>query len=239
MLKKGNTEINKGYLGNQEAQKAYLGNELVFESNKQYALNLGGNVNQDYLSIPQSEKSWANGNEEFSYGITIKLPAESASNTYGLIGYTKAAPNNRWGIFFNTGILRFQLTDISFPYLNLYNDYSAGDIIQLSVTYSLNPNVAKAFVNGIEINSRNATKPTVDSSALMFIGAYGDATQTAPFNNFYFNNKIYSFFLGDDVFSVNEGSGFDTFSDLGTKATGQTSNAGGLTYWNSNVWQEL
>ena len=48
---------------------------------------------------------------------------------------------------------------------------------------------------------------------------------------------FYNMTLVTEFFELNEGSGFGISGDEGSTGLGATSNAGGLTYWNSNVWQ--
>ena len=98
MLKLGSTEINKGYLGGTEIKKGYLGNNLVFDNSIKYYLELGGNVQQDYLYIPQSEKTYTPVlGQNFEFSIDVTLPSIQSSSL-GLLGYSQfnAGSNSRW-----------------------------------------------------------------------------------------------------------------------------------------------
>jgi len=106
------------------------------------------------------------------------------------------------------------------------------DVIVGSTTYTLRP-------NDVILATSNNDRPsdiTANPNFSFKVGSYADALGENP--NLFFTGEIYSWFIDDDIFEVNEGAGFPTVSESGTVATGQTSNTGGLTYWNNNVWQE-
>lgn len=209
-----------------------------------FYLNLSS-VNQDFLDIPQTEKVYqvpATGDFEFG----IRLSANAGAPTSGIIGYgaavgTGTLGSSRFGLVRDNNNLRFISSNVptngSFiEVVDFFNTYD-GQIVDIKAGWY--GNETRIYVNNsIEVTGTLLLRPTDITANPNFtfkIGAYTNPTATIPIN--YFNGEIYSFFIGDDVFEVNEGNGFPTVSNLGTVATGQTSNTGQLTYWNNNVWQ--
>lgn len=204
-----------------------------------YLLNLGGNVEQDYLAIPQSEKTWLpNAIDDFEFGIDVTMPS-SISTTEGLLGYSQfdASSNSRWYISIDsTGNILFrfyrfgQLSTSATPYL--------GQRITIKGVY-VGGNGIELYINNVLVtNSASTARPTAPASnQQLFIGAFGNSSGDAPQTNTYFSGKIHSFFIDSEPWSLPEGSGFNTVSDLGTIAFGSTSNSGSLTYWDNNVWE--
>lgn len=201
-------------------------------------LNLGGNVQQDFLSIPQSEKTYGvSSTGVFEFGCDVTL-SNSLSNTQGLLGYTQLANSNtRYGLYLGQGGV-----NISF--------LSATSLISTSITPYLGQRInikcgfydvapqGRIYINNVLVASATTfSRPSnITSIQEFFIGAFGSAIGNLPQSNLYFDGKLHSFFIDGETWVLSEGSGFNTFSDLGTTAFGQTSNSGGLSYWNSTVW---
>jgi len=241
-LKLGNTDINKGYLGGTEIKKAYLGNTIVFDNTSDnYLLSLGGNTQQDYFNIPQTEKSYqVPSTGDFEYGITIDVPTIKPTSTIGLIGYSVLALiDNRWQLnFISNGLISATWSINYSSTYDLVANYGGQKVTIKQGWYDTAP-TERLYINDTLVLSNNdGTRPTtLDPNYKFFIGVFGRSNGASPQGNTYFEGKIHSFFIDGDTFEVNEGSGFNTVSLLGTTAYGATSNAGGLTYWNSNVWE--
>ena len=208
---------------------------------EEYLLNLSA-VNQDFLSIPQTEKVYnvpATG--VFRFGIKIKVASTVESRFKGLLGYdsSSASPSSRFSLFINPqGLLAFSnANDSVFASVTLNNfeqDY-AGQIVEINGEYF--DGGLRMLINGnIEATSGSIVRPSTINSNIPFrIGMRGNEDGTGITTNSSFNGEIYSWFIGDDVFNTIQDEGFETVSNLGTVATGQTSNSGGITYWDNNV----
>jgi len=212
-----------------------------------YYLDLSG-VNQDLLEIQQTEKVYqvpSTGTYEF--GIRLRVPTSTAGGVQGLIGYNAAngggtIGSSRWGLYITSdgNTLRFTgkgfsggTTNVNLP--NFVTNYS-GQIVDIKCGWY--DTEIRLYINDVILATSNNDRPsdiTANPNFSFKVGSYADANGETPQS--FFTGEIYSFFIDDDVFEVNEGSGFPTVSNLGTVATGQTSNTGGLTYWNNNVWQ--
>ena len=68
------------------------------EQTIKYLLNLGGNVEQDYLSIPQSEKLFSvPSTGVFEFGCDVTMPTNLATSQ-GLLGYSQFSSSfSRYG----------------------------------------------------------------------------------------------------------------------------------------------
>ena len=203
-------------------------------------------INEDLLEIPQSEKVYqvpATG--DFEFGVRLRVSSQLV--TGGIIGYGAATGagtlgSSRWGFVRVTNDLQFISGNVPsnggafIGIVDFFNTYD-GQIVDIKAGWY--GNETRIYVNNsIEVTSTLLLRPTDITANPNFsfkIGGYTDSSGTVPIN--FINADIYSFFIDDDVFEVNEGAGFPTVSNLGTIATGSTTNTGGLTYWNNNVWQ--
>jgi len=239
MLKLGSTEINKGYLGGTEIKKGYLGNNLVFDNSIKYYLELGGNVQQDYLYIPQSEKTYTPVlGQNFEFSIDVTLPSIQSS-PLGLLGYSQfnAGSNSRWYLHVSsTGNITFKpsrfvnLTTSATPYL--------GQRVVIKGVYIANNGVELYINNNLVASSSSTSRPLSPlSTQKFFIGSFGNSSGDNPEASTYLDGKVHGWDINGDKFSLLEGSGFNTLSDnQDVTAYGVTSNTGQLVYWNSNVW---
>jgi hypothetical protein len=205
--------------------------------NLEYYLNLNSS-NRDHLFIPQSEKVFqVPSSGDYSYGVTMEVPVTSPSVVKGIIGYLSkgGTVNGRYGAaILSTGFLTVFSRDVSsWSVVDLIGVYG-GQKIDLRVDY-VGVEVI-VYINNTEIDRITPSARPDVAIGNFFIGAYAESNGITIDGARCFNGKIYNFFIDQDIFNCNEGSGFSTFSDLGTEATGTTSNAGGLTYWNANVW---
>ena len=204
-------------------------------------LNLGGNVQQDFLSIPNSENTMTvPSTGDFEYGGTFTMPTSNPSAVYGIIGKnTKGASvPSRYGIFVNNDVLTV-IGEISLITVSNFISNYGGLTIDLCVRYrdSGGNSIVELCINGVVIGtstSASSLRPTAGTSPFL-VGAYANTNGSIDTSR-YFQGKVHSFYFGDEVWDLTEGNGFNTFSDLGTTAFGQTSNSGGLSYWNSTVW---
>jgi len=212
-----------------------------------YLLSLGGNINKDYLKIDNLYSVPSTG--DYEIGIRFKVQGTFVgTNRVGLIGsvgfgtpqgssYGIYWDNFSGGYVFSYGLKWFEdyilITDLIENYDGQVVDLKCGWYDGVGGTTDV-----KVFVNGNEVNSiQDVVRPTLTNQRNPIVGGWGAGN--TPEDTSYIETDIHSWFFGNDVFEVNEGSGFTTVSNSGTNATGSTSNAGGLTYWNNNVWQEI
>lgn len=235
-FKLGNGNINKTYLGGSEVRKAYLGNTVVFDNSvTKYYLALNS-VNQDYtLQVPRVYDFSQVG---FSFGITINAStvgsgwimskhSETGASRIGLV-YDEGTDTLQ-GYVLNTGSgVR------SFP--NFKATYSG--VTKLAIVYGEGTtNSRKLYINDIEVDEGFSAGYPNQTENEWTLG--GTSTQASPIPNFFCSVDAYNFWIGDDMYELNEGAGFLVTSSEGTTSTGATSNAGGLTYWDNNVWTEV
>ena len=203
-------------------------------------LNLD-NINQDFLKIPNTENTMTvPSTSNFEFGGTFTMPTSNPSSVYGIIGKnTKGASvPSRYGIFVVNDVLTVigTTTLISVPsFIATYG----GLKIDLCVRYrdSGGNSIVELCVDGVVIGSSTSTsslRPTAGTSPFL-VGAYSETNGNITAAR-YFKGKVHLFYFGDETWDLPEGNGFNTVSDLGTTAFGQTSNSGGLSYWNSTVW---
>ncbi len=232
------TGARKIFFNGVELSQAYMNGQLVFQS-QDYYLNLR-RVSQDFLEIPQTEKVYqvpATG--DFEFGIRLRGISETINA--GIIGYGASTGagtlgSSRWSLNKVNNNLRF-ITGVSafLEVVDFFNTYD-GQIVDICAGWY--GNVRRIYINNSIEATGTGDRPTdvtANTNLSFKIGALASSSGNVPVS--YLNGEIYSFFIDDDVFEVNEGAGFPTVSNLGTTATGQTSNTGGLTYWNNNVWQ--
>ena len=209
-------------------------------------LNLSG-INADKLIIPQTEKVYtvpATGDYEF--GIRLRVPLVAVNTAKGIIGYDgNSYPNQRWSLNFrgsggggSSGFLGFAYGQdgigANIIDYDLVSNF-AGQIVDIRAGW-YGTNETRIYVNDVIVVSGTYTARPSDINGTSYpwnfqIGRLPDVADS------FLTAEIYSFFIDDDVFEVNEGNGFPTISNSGTVATGETSNTGQLTYWNNNVWQ--
>ena len=202
----------------------------------EYLLNLNA-VNQDWIDSNLVDNGASTSGVLFEFGCVIDVDSiTNLSNRNVIIGRPpESGASQRFYISVETnGSLRFLTRASSSTELqNFINDYSG--IVEIKGRYKTD-NSQELLVNNIVVATNNSSRPNT-SNASFWIGGFNFANNSFPTTGNFFNGNIYSFFVNDNFWDCNEGSGFSVFSDLTTEAIGSTSNAGGLTYWNNNVWQ--
>ena len=247
-LKLGNNDINKAYLGNTEVKKAYLGNNLIFDNSIVIPYYLALNsVNQDHCVIPTSigvfNSSDLTGSPFYFFEFGCVLRSLPISTNQGFIGnYNSNSNIDRLGLTIsNVGSGRVTLFHggsnlfINNVLTDIIDSYT---IIRCEFTQiNASSYTAEVFFNGVSkgIGTVNAfTGSNINEYA--WLGGRGNLQNDPTILNSS-DVDIYYLNYNGNLFNINEGSGFDTVSSEGDIFTGVTSNAGGLTYWNNNVWQ--
>jgi len=243
-FKLGDSDINKIYKGTFEIRKAYLGGLLVFDNTApqtEYYLGLNS-VNQDFLFIPQDEKTYnVPSTGVFEFGCRLRIPSSNPNENKGIIGYNyQSGLNSRWGVFMNlSGQIRLNFwSGSSTDFYDVVSNYG-GQVVDMRAGFYDESPFARIYINDVLVSSSEDTSRPDNVYPDGFNFTIGCRTESGTNNPIqFYGEPIYSFFIDNDVFECNEGSGFPTISNTGITATGSTSNAGGLTYWNANVWTE-
>ncbi len=154
MLKKGNTDLNKGYIGNQEVKKAYLGDILLFQSEAEYYLNLT-KLNQDKIIVGDNDYGTDFVDRSYSYGVefekTLTLPT---GGTNDLITNSAFSPQ-KVGIAAFASNIRLFHDDNGSPNVALATISLQKTIVKkIDVTYDKPTTTIKLFINDGYINIR-------------------------------------------------------------------------------------
>tara|TARA_R110000751_G_scaffold207576_1_gene311418 strand:+ start:121 stop:780 length:660 start_codon:yes stop_codon:yes gene_type:complete len=204
-----------------------------------YFLRLNSSVNDDKIVVPFTE---VDNNvplvDDYFFEVTLKVPiaqvplascicGKSAGSSSSLYRYQLnllGTSNSIDFIYYGSSFLRLS---------NFLSDYS-GEVVTVRCEWVGNTKNIK--VNNIIVATvTNATARPIDHATMPF---YVSVFGTVP--NRGLDADYYSFNQNGTIFKCNEGSGFDVESTpTGATGTGQTANAGGLTYWDSNVWQKI
>ena len=239
-IKLGNTNIN--VFGNNWI-KAYLGNTLVLGGAvTQYFLDLDS-TQEDYASITNAELNTdVPSSGDWAFGGRITVPIVNPPSVAGLFGRTRGASTTlRYGFWLTNigGLLVQGYNNENLTIPNFISTYG-GQTIDLKAQYEGLDIVF--YVDNVEIDRGTLTgRPTDESGATTkyFIGAFGASNGLGPASNAYFNGQIHSFFIGDNEWEVNEGSGSFTTSKVG----GYTANLFTISldpnYFNDFMWQPL
>lgn len=174
----------------------------------------------------------------FEYGGVFTIPTVVPSTTTGMFGrlLSGGTVSERYGFYLDAAnnIVVASGTGTNMTSGNFITNFG-GQTVKVSVKYD-NGDVV-ILVNDIELKRETKVRPTTGTSS-MFAGAYGNADGITPRAGRFYNGQIHSVFHGANVWGFNEPTGFGCSSDIGNYVmTGQTSNAGALTYWELNVIQ--
>lgn len=233
-LKLGNGNINKSYLGNTEIKKAYLGNALIFDNSvTQYLLNFKG-VNNDDLTI-STANSWNTVNDvdiEFYFRYPVASPysdarvlfcrTDNATSRFEVFATVGAGGNKKVYLRITSGGTE------------LVNIISTNDVFIVGDVHKVTYKNSKLSVDDVEIfdNTSISSEVLSSGSAPIYINSRPYTGNSSD------DYEVYPFFINGEEWKLLEGNGFNTVGESGTSATGSTDNAGGLTYWNSNVWKQ-
>lgn len=172
---------------------------------------------------------------DFEYGGIFTIPA-SVPGTTGMLGRltSGADVDYRYGFYLDISgslIIATGLNEIM-TVANFTTNY-VGQKIKVSVKYEGSEVVL--LIDDLETAREVKARPSTGTDSF-FVGAYGNINGITPRDGRYYNDKVHSIYYGNINWSFNERSGFDCTSDVGNYVvTGQTSNAGGLSYWVLNV----
>lgn len=170
----------------------------------------------------------------FFVEITIDTTRLLTVDSQALIGNHNENSNNatQWMIQKNTnGSLRFYYQrnfNIS------YNDFSIDYPNQVvTIRAEWDDSGVFLYVNG-DLKATNATviRPNAPTTPVLVAGRNG--IQPANFD-------LYSININDEhIWLLPEGNGYPITSETTSRVmTGSTDNAGGLTYWDANVWKKV
>jgi hypothetical protein len=96
------------------------------------------------------------------------------------------------------------------------------------------------YINDVEVARITLSQRPPSNSQTFFIGVYGDATGLSPaVDDRYFNGQIHSFFIGDNEWEVNEGSGSFTTSKVGGYKANLFTSSLDPNYFYDFMWQHL
>jgi len=226
-LKLGAIELNKIPFGAGDINKAYLGTDIVFSAAplNEYLLNLDA-VNKDYLTIP-TVGDWLTVNDidfEISFSLTTTI-----SPDFRVLFSRSISTPNRIDVFLRTGGgISFRVTNDTVGLI--VSDISS--VLVVGVNHVLKYVGSKMYLDGVEIfdNTSVSASALNSGSEPVYVNDRGYLLGSGT------NVSLYNFALNGENFPLNEGSGFGFTGSLGTTGTGVTSNAGGLTYWDSSVW---
>jgi hypothetical protein len=205
----------------------------------QYYLELD-ETQQDYLSIPNSTLNTdvaSTGN--WAYGGRITVPTVNPSSVYGLFGKTRFFnADSNYGVWLtSSGGLVVNNRQVFYTTSNFIANYG-NQTIDLKIQYEVLDIVV--YVNDIEINRfAIPSRPTLNANKTFFIGAYGDSNGLSPQSGRYFNGRIHSFLIDDNIWGVNEGSGNQSISKIGNYVAGIFTSNLDPNYIDDFMWQLL
>ncbi len=174
----------------------------------------------------------------FEFGVVVDVDSLVNPITEYLIsrGSSNGAPKYRFGLRYNpsTDELQFLLQGTTFLKLSSFKATYSGKK-RLSARYDgVNEHI---LVDDVIVATSNHNIRPLNSTRKFTIGAYNENNTSTPSTAFS-SAKYYEIFIDGDVWKLQEGSGFAVTSEIGGKnGVGQTANAGGLTYWDANVWK--
>lgn len=191
-------------------------------------------INVDYLTSADLYPISASG--EFFVEVRIDTTRMS-TGVEAIVGNgtnTGFPTSNQWLLQKqSSGGLLFQYSGLSgFAYANFIADYP-NQVVDVRAVW--NDVGHYIFVNGIEKAAHTANQVRPSSPTIpLYVGARGTGVQPS-------NIDLYGININDQyIWEIQEGIGFPITSVLGGRVfTGQTSNAGQITYWNANVWKKI
>ena len=179
-----------------------------------------------------------------SYYMEVKFRINIApigGNRGGIGNVWGTAKTNRFGWLFDSfgGLTWF--SGNGFTTIANYVDYFINEMITLRVELTERGADTRVdfYVNGEECRqSRIHTNLVASDVSKAWINAFGSASTGAIFAGSPLDNDFVYVDFNGQKFNLNEGSGFGVTNTSAGTATGSTIDAGGLTYWDSDVWQE-
>ena len=212
----------------------YMNGVEVFSAvTQEYLLRLDP-VNQDAVTLADDYNIPSGSDWYFSIKInTTDLTKVGGQTLFSRIGVPNALESYFMRVF-STGFLEFRFGGASANRIRYETDITVEYPNQeIEIKFRYNPN------NDKEIFINDVLKASVNS-AIYPSDSFIANTQVGGFNlvsNFY-DGRVISFDVNGEVWNLNEGTGFTVLSTPSNLVgTGVTANAGGLTYWNSTVWE--
>ena len=235
-IKLGNTAINS--LG--AINKGCLGSTIIFGggATTQYYLDLDS-TQSDYLSILNATLNTdvpSTGN--WAYGGRFTVPTVEPTTLTGLFGRTVAgASSARYGVFYSNGDLQVQGYSAENLIIPNFTANYGGQTIDIKAQYEGLDIVV--YIDNVEIDRKTLTsRPSNSSINKYWIGCYGSSIGN-PQPGSYFNGQIHSFFIGDNEWGCNEGSGNFVESKVGGYKTDIYTSNVDPNYINDFMWQVL
>ena len=167
---------------------------------------------------------------DFYFEITLKVPA-SPGAVRGVFGRSKTLGSQRCFLQAEAnGDLRLRYSsDATFGKIDLPSFFQTYEGQIVTVRASFEGDQRRMYVDGLLlVDVMETVRPAASSEDVYVNTISGDSSYAMNFD-------CYGFNLNGEQWNLVEGKGFDTISNLGNIALGETSNAGGLTYWNNNV----
>ena len=240
-IKLGSTDINKRYLGNTEIKKVYLGVDLVFDNSTPIQQFYFQNLDPAYMdySAEMNPSTYnvdpsATGSGWFMeyYLNTRKSPV---GGFFGIAGRNVGGTNGRTMLYVQSEDLKWRYTpSLDLTITDFGTDYPFQDV---TIRCEYEASDAVLYINGVEKGrvAHGNNFPTGDLVNSFYVGKMIETetvVDTCPYD-------LYSFNINNDVWGMNEGQGFNIYSEGGNiELIGGTDNPSGLTYWDSDVWTE-
>lgn len=188
-------------------------------------------VNNDQVNTFDTYSDLSNDLIDFSYEVNMVPTTFAGAASIEIIGRVFSSSSDQIRLFIqDNGVdiidslrLRLRGSQNFEIYNGFVNDFQ-NTVVNIRVEF-ISDDVFVYINNNLELTELGINRPDSDDNSPFVIGA----------GNF----DLYNFKIQNDFWLCNEGSGFDVVSDTLKTATGSTSNAGALTYWNNNVWKKI
>ena len=217
-----------------EVTKAYMNGVEFYTSEVQYYLNLSKDT-QDELIVGDNDYGTDFVDRSYSYGVEFEKTLEvPASGTNDLI-MNNAFSAQKVGIgFVGRNLFLYHTDNGSLNVPNFSIDLSKTIVQKIDVTYDKPTTTLKLLIDDVLIYEDTSLLPLLITPTNPVLSKF---TINGGSTGIYFDVRIKSFYVNDNIQPCNEGVGFDTIATTGRVSTGETSAADALNFWNSNVWQ--
>lgn len=191
-------------------------------------------INADEMSFPSLIYNQVFGKDEYVIELnmteTLEALGQSNSGSSGFFDSGNWFIPGAFGIYRSAGDLGFHHN----TYGSTYALKAAGfrSAKKIKVVYSFG--TLGVYLDGVFINSVSGLSNinNIANNSIIRINSASPGSRM--------NVNVSKIRVNGVIFSLNEQTGFDVQDDSNTyTGTGQTGNTGGITYWNSNVIQEI
>jgi len=180
-------------------------------------------VNQDSVSIPNTS-TWVNRSE---IDFEVEIASFYGGSSEFFVGKSTQTAVN--------GFIRLFKTSPTNVKLQVGDRTGGAAINEVNITvvdgqkHLIKIENLVVYLDGNVVGNLSNTECNLDANPF-YIG------RRANVNTGQFTGSLTKISVNGENFPLTEGSGFEFTGSIGTIGTGFTSNAGGLTYWNSTVW---